>query len=522
MTPEELDSLIDTAPSNVTKLSTRRKRGGDGEEESTLNTREALAILRANDVRVFRDVNGRLYTAHSGCTHVVETTDAESFAGLLTSLCFSENEERLPADGVCRRLWRALSTQAGRAPPVQVFCRVASTPGHIWVDLADESGRVVDITPCQWRIVEGAECPVLFARGSLAKALPVPASGRQGHLEQYGKALGLEGEVWVACVSWLLSCYMPPTTEDGLPRRRGLLVFTGEHQVGKTTRAERLLDLVDPRHTPSGTLPEDARGLAIHVRERWVPIFDNVSGRPKAELSDALCRLVDGSGFSTRKLHTDDAEAKFAGSRACIITGIDAAPSRGDLASRAWRVELPEITERRTQVEIYRACAALAPGALGELLDAVAMALSVDGNPRLPPKTRLDAAESWAMGGGAALCWTEEKIQACMVSIAEAGQRSVGEGDPLCQAVLGMVADLSSRTWEGSSRALLDDLNAYITRDGRRAPDWLPRTPEGITRSLTRAAPGLRSLGCEYAKTIDSHTKRSVHKVHLPWNTGYD
>jgi hypothetical protein len=95
--------------------------------------------------------------------------------------------------------------------------------------------------------------------------------------------------------------------------------------------------LVDPNSAPLRSEPRDARDLIIAANNSWVLAFDNLSHLP-AWLSDALCRLATGGGFSTRELYTDSEEVLFDAVRTVILNGIEELAMRGDLLDRAgWR-----------------------------------------------------------------------------------------------------------------------------------------------------------------------------------------
>ena len=64
----------------------------------------------------------------------------------------------------------------------------------------------------------------------------------------------------------------------------------------------------------------------IAATNGWTVAFDNLSGLPPW-LSDSLCTLATGGGFSTRELYTDGDEKLFEATRPIIINGIDFAPN---------------------------------------------------------------------------------------------------------------------------------------------------------------------------------------------------
>ena len=96
-------------------------------------------------------------------------------------------------------------------------------------------------------------------------------------------------------VSWLLA----------ILRGRGpypILALTGEQGTGKSLTADMLRSLLDPHTASLRSLPRDTRDLYVAAINGHVLVFDNLSG-VSTEISDALCRLSTGGGFSTRALY---------------------------------------------------------------------------------------------------------------------------------------------------------------------------------------------------------------------------
>src|SRR5207249_4833322 len=102
----------------------------------------------------------------------------------------------------------------------------------------------------------------------------------------------------------------------------------------KSTTAKLLRLLVDPSVSLIRTPPKDDRDLLIAASNSRVVAYDNLSG-VTPWLSDGLCRLATGGGFSTRELYTDSEEVFFDAKRPIILNGIDHLAERADLAERA-------------------------------------------------------------------------------------------------------------------------------------------------------------------------------------------
>jgi hypothetical protein len=123
-----------------------------------------------------------------------------------------------------------------------------------------------------------------------------------------------------------------------------------------------------PRHQQSVPSPRDERDLAIAANNGWMVAYDNLSGLP-VWLSDALCRLSTGGGFSTRTLYSNDEETIFDSKRPVILTGIDQIASRHDLLDRAVVTTLPVIPDdkRRSEAKFWAEFEEARPRILGAL-----------------------------------------------------------------------------------------------------------------------------------------------------------
>ena len=171
-------------------------------------------------------------------------------------------------------------------PERAVHVRVAEHDGHIFVDLADEHWRAVDIRADGWSVVGSP--PVRFRRPPGLLPLPLPQRG--GSLEQLASLLNLSSQDDVVLVvTWLLAALRPSGPYP-------LLAISGEQGSAKTVLSKMLRALVDPNAAPVRALPREERELFIAANNGHVLAFDNIS-RLRSWLSDALCRLASGGGF---------------------------------------------------------------------------------------------------------------------------------------------------------------------------------------------------------------------------------
>ena len=100
-----------------------------------------------------------------------------------------------------------------------------------------------------------------------------------------------------------------------------ILVINGEQGSGKSTLARVMRMLVDPNTLPIRSKPRGEQDLYIAANNGWVISLDNLSS-VNDWLSDCLCRLATGGGFSTRKLYSDDDEILINVTCPIVINGI--------------------------------------------------------------------------------------------------------------------------------------------------------------------------------------------------------
>jgi len=235
--------------------------------------------------------------------------------------------------------------QFGGAAVHKVFTRVAERHNRaIYLDLVDQEWSVVEITASGWRLLNNS--PVKFRRSRGMLALPRPVPG--GSLKELHGFLNLrDDDQWALVVGWLLAAARPAGPYP-------VLVLGGEQGTAKTTMARVLRALVDPNMAPVRAEPRDVRDLMIAASHSWALAYDNIS-HLSPWLSDAICRLSTGGGFSTRELYENDEEFIFEAQRPVILNGIDDIVTRADLLDRALLLDLPVIqeTKRRSEGEFW-------------------------------------------------------------------------------------------------------------------------------------------------------------------------
>jgi hypothetical protein len=385
-------------------------------------------------------------------------------------------------------------------PERAVHMRVAEHAGHIYIDLADEHWRAVEIGPDGWRVIG---CPpVRFRRPAGMLPLPVPEQGAS--IEALNSFLNLSSpNDFVLIVAWLLAALRP-----GGPYP--VLAISGEQGSAKTVLSKLLKALIDPNVAPVRALSREERELMIAANNGYLLAFDNLSGLPNW-LSDALCRLASGGSFSVRQLYTDQEEVLFESTRPILLNGIEDVVSRPDLGDRAIFLTLPPIgdAQRRPESELWREFEIVRPRILGALLDAAVHGLRAIGRVQLERLPRMADFALWATACETAL-WPAGIFARAYAANRRAAIESIIEADPIATCVRALMIDRTM--WTGSASDLLRLCAGHARADISSGTAWA-KNPRALAGRLRRAQTFLRTLGIEITFSREGRTGTRMIRV---------
>ena len=390
---------------------------------------------------------------------------------------------------------------ASREP---VHIRVAEKDEVIYLDLADETKRVVEITPSGWQ-VKPTPAHLYIMRTSPMHAIPRPV---EGDIDELRSLVNLaDRSDWILLVAWLLATLKP---RGPFP----ILVLQGEQGTGKSTIAKMLRKLVDPHSMEVRAAPGSNQDLMISARNNWVLAFDNLSGL-KDWLSDSLCRLATGGGFSTRELYSNHREFIIEAQRPIIVNGIDDIITRGDLLDRSLVITLPRIEEHERQPEdkIWKAFERARPRILGGLLTAASCALNNVDRIDLDAFPRMADFAKWVSAAEPALPWSEGEFLAAYNRNQRESVTSILELDCVAEALATMMAQQNG-DWTGTATMLLEELRCHAPESVQKSREW-PKTAQSLGGRLTRIAPNLKHIGITIEREQRSTDRRplTIHKT---------
>jgi hypothetical protein len=370
-------------------------------------------------------------------------------------------------------------------PERVVHIRVAEHTGRLYLDLADERWRAVEIGPDGWQVVGSP--PARFRRP--AGMLPLPVPERGGSIEALRPFLNISKQSdFVLIVAWLLAALRPTGPYP-------LLAISGEQGSAKTVLSKLLRGLLDPNVAPVRALPRDERELMIAANNGHLLGFDNLSGL-SPWLSDALCRLRAGA-VSQSANSTPMMKRLFKAARPTLLNGIEDVISRPDLADRAIFLTLGPIGEeqRRSETELWREFERARPWILGALLDAAAHGLRALGCVHLHRLPRMADFVLWAAACERGL-WPADTFSRAYAENRKAAVEGIIDADPIARCVRQLMSERSS--WTGSAADLLRVSLEDTGEIPMTSVGW-PKNPRALAGRLRRAQTFLRALGIDIA-----------------------
>jgi hypothetical protein len=365
-----------------------------------------------------------------------------------------------------------------------VHVRLAGNDTCIYLDLGDPEWQIVEITAEGWQIVKEAQ--VRFRRPPGMEALPIPVSG--GKLDTHlGPFLNMADEDRKLFISCLVAALRPTGPYP-------ILNLQGEQGSAKSSAAWVFRQCIDPNTAPLRSTPREEQDMIIAAKNGWVIAYDNLS-HLSGWVSDALCRLSTGSGYSTRELYTNYEEVIFQAQRPIILNGIEDLATRGDLLDRSVILNLPPVEEHKRMTEKYfqDQFRQEQPLILGALLDAVAAGIRNLPETNLDNPPRMADFATWVTACEKAIGWEPGTfLQVYRMNRADANSLAL-DANPIVPELIKLLA---AGSWLGTATDLHEALNKQVSENKYKSRAW-PKSGRAISASLKRLAPNLRAVGIE-------------------------
>ena len=446
---------------------------------------QLIDIGRAENISYFVTPDDRVYAdvITDGIRHTM-VLRGKQFKQYLRSMQFENTEKSPGSDAVQQAIDTLEALAVKNADKRDVQVRLAEHDEKIYIDLADESWKSIEVDRHGWRVVD--DSPVRFIRGA-SSPLPMPIEG--GRVEDFKDLCGFSDDAWVLILTFLLQALKP---ENAYP----ILFLIAPPATGKTTITRAFKNLVAPSPGQPRKTVGEVRDFAIHATKRHVLPIDNLSGVTNDQ-SDILCCAATGGGHSQRTLHSDDEETVMNFTNLLVLNGIGEIASRGDLLSRAYPVTLTAPTKRLSEAVFESKFEALRPsvvfGALLTLLSQVLAVLPDVQGTYTGDGERFVSFVELGLALERVLNWTPGTFLRVIGATREEAHDTAIESSPIGVPLRDFMS--LNETWSGTMTNLLQQLKLQVDESVARSK-FFPRNSVGLGKMLIRLHSDLAATFC--------------------------
>lgn len=409
---------------------------------------------------------------------------SRAFKRIVQARATAQEGRHVPKAAIEEALASAEAQAASSGMVHEVYLRVASHDGIIYIDIGGPDWRAVRVSPEGWTIVDHP--PVKFIRPPGVKPLPVPEPG--GTLADLRPLINVAEESdFRLFVAAMLAAFI---ADKPYP----ILIVSGEQGTSKTTLCRIFKLMVDPHDIDARSPPRGEQDLFVGAGNAHVLTFDNISHIP-SWLSDALCRLATGGAFASRELYTDREEVLIKAKRPVVLNGIPFTVERPDLLDRSIVLILPVIPpeNRMDEEEYWAAIERIRPKMFGLFLTALSTALRNIQHVQLPSRPRMADLAKWLTAAEPAFGWEPGTF---VRDFQERRTRSMRElADDVVVSTLRDMVNAHKGPLSLTASELLRRMNSWVEFQNRPR-DW-PRSPNRLSGQVRALAPALRELGIE-------------------------
>ena len=493
--PRRIPTTQEEKPKSTTKK--RPKPDDDDDEKSAKRAiaDQLIDIGRESNVSYFVTPEDIVFAdVMDAETRFTLAIREKAFKQYLRSKLFDKTEKS-PGSEAVQQAIDTLEALAVRKPEKRpVFVRLAGYDDRIYIDLADESWKSVEVSCDGWRVVSDAPCR--FMRGASAP-LPIPIEG--GDVQDFKNLCQFDDDTWALILAFLIQALKP---EKGYP----ILLLHGGPDAGKSTLTRAIKCLIDPATSKSRKSVGEIRDFAIHATRRHVITIDNLSGM-SADQSDILCTSSTGGGHSQRALHTDSGETTFNFCNLLILNGIDSIATRGDLLSRSFPVTIHPPKNRLSEADFEERLESMRPAVFGALLTILSKILAilptvkgsyVGGRERFMGFVELGLALEQVMS------WEPGIFLRVLGETRDDAHETAIESSPVGQAIQELMHGRD--VWTGTMGHLLENLQEMVSDQVKRSK-FFPQDATRLSKTLIRLTPDLKALGIHVTTEKKKHGK---------------
>lgn len=369
---------------------------------------------------------------------------------------------------------------------IYLHVRTAYQNGFLWYDLGDN--KAVQLNEHGWQIIE--DVPIIFRRFQHSKVQILPAEN--GDLNKIFDFVNISNkQEKLLFLVFLVTAFIP-----GFPHP--ILTLHGLQGAAKSSTCRLLKSLIDPSSLNTLSTPPNIEQFVQTASHHWLLAFDNISMIPEW-LSDALCRLSTGEGFSKRELYSDDGDIIYSYQHVAIINGINQVVTKPDLLDRLIILELERISpeKRITEKTLLNNLEKEKGLILGSIFDVLTRAFEKYPTIKTTKLPRMADFAQWGCAVSLALGASEEDfLKAYAVNINSQNEEAI-EASPVALSIKEFMKN--QKEWLGQPTELYKKL-IQIADDlqiDKKAGGW-PKDPARLGKKIKEIQNNLQCIGINF------------------------
>jgi len=498
-TKEEFEGLIKKARKFVPKESENKSNPNSTDpEKKKTKVQELVELALSAECRVYLNTERDPVIVFPHKPLIAYSIKSNEFRGWLSGSYYAISEEGF-SDETFLAVVHTLEARAYHEEEViKLYNRIAKVDDVIYYDLGNGK-TAVRIDSKGWEIT--ADCPVKFKR--FKHQLPQIEPKKGGELSNVLQYVNIfDPNEQLLFITYLIAVFIPD-----IPRT--VLVHIGDQGAAKSTAMRLARSLIDPSSAELLIPPSDIPELALAANHNYCLYLDNMSYLSD-QLSDVLCRLVTGVGFTKRKLFTDADDIIFNQIVAIGITGITNVATKPDLLDRCLILRFQRISDekREDEGEFWKKFNKDKPYILGAIFKVLSKVLQIVPELKLKQKPRMADYGKYASAAAIALGHNAEIFLSAFAENVKRQNDAAIEASAVAQVIIDFMND--KENWEGSSSELYGlfktlAINANLEIGGKNG---FPKASNWLWKKIHVIRPNLIAMGINI-----SHSESSIGSV---------
>ena len=481
-----------------------KKKINEAKDNQTITqSSQILAIIEGSDIELFHDQYDEPYIQCKTNDHFeyfkVGSTIFREWISYAYWTQFSKaiNNEALNS---AINIIKAKARYEGKEYELQN--RVAKQVQNIFYDLGDWTA--IKINAHGWERVH--EPPILFVTFSHQKKQEIPIQSEDTETKTIFDDLLFLINVKDSKQKLLFLISLHCLFLPNIPKP--IFVLHGGQGTAKTTTSKLIKELLDPSQLSTLSIGNSQNEFMQQANHHYLLCLDNLTSLP-VWMSDTLCQLVTGAGFSKRRLYTNDDDIIYSFKRCVSLNGINLVPSKPDLLDRCLIFELEPIAkkDRIDEKVFWNEFNEMKPKVLGAIFSTLSKAMKLHSNIYLESRPRMADFAIWGAAIAEALGYSKEEFLEAYDDNIKIQHIEALEANPIARVIMAFMDDENKTEWLGPATDLYNKLKVIaesLSVDPHNRK--YPKDPNWLWRRMKEVRPNLESHGIYIEKDDSSRS----------------